>query len=405
MRLFYGWILILLTGITATSGCTRGSSAAKPVGAAESPEEVLAVDVVQLIPHQVVRRVELVGTLEGQQEVSLSSQVSGRVTHIYADLGDRVDRGKALVELDPLEYQLAVNRQVAALGQVLARLGVGAENDPLPDPEATSSVVRAEAEREEARLQHDRSKALYEKGVVSRQVFDLAESRYRVAQANYITAVEEVRNLKAQVLNLRAQLELARKNLSDTRVPAPFAGTVTRRQVEVGQYVRDQTPLLTIASTNPLKLRATVPELWFPHVRAGAAVAIRVDAYPQESFAGTVTRIGLSIDPQSRTFPIEARIDNAAGKLRPGLFARALLETARKDSILLAPARAVISFYGVLKVYGVEDGIIQEKVVKVGDRIGDDLEITEGLAAGSRIATTELSRIRQGTRVRVKEGS
>ena len=173
----------------------------------------------------------------------------------------------------------------------------------------------------------------------------------------------------------------------------------------MGGSVREQTPVLSLASTNPLKLRATVPERFFPYVQPGAAVEISVEAYPGETFAGSVTRVAQAAQSESRTFTFEARVENPAERLRPGLFARAVLRISKVDSVLRVPAKAVLSFYGVQKVYAVEDGVIREKVVKLGDRFGEEIEITAGLTPGTWIATTELARLREGLSARLENAS
>jgi RND family efflux transporter MFP subunit len=242
------------------------------------------------------------------------------------------------------------------------------------------------------------------KGVASQALYDTAEARYRVTEADYAAALEHVRNLRAQVDSLRTQLALADKKVADTVIRASFAGTVRERLVEVGQYVREQTPVISIASTNPLKLRASVPERWFPVVKEGAPVVLTVEAY-EEQFPGRVVRVSRAVDPASRTFIIEAQVDNSSEALRPGLFARALLTTSKVEPVLRVPAAAVVSFYGVQKIYAIENNEIREKVVKLGDRTGELIEVTEGLAPGSLIATTELTRIREGTQVRVRRSA
>jgi multidrug efflux pump subunit AcrA (membrane-fusion protein) len=393
---------ILHVFAAALAGCGGGAPSPRAAEASRT-QEPIAVSAIRTRTEAVVRRVELVGTLEGNQEVLLSSEVAGRVSAIRADLGDRVEKGQVLIEIDPTEYQLGVDRQKAALGQVFARLGVSGANEPMPDPENVSAVRRAAADLAEARVEYERSKALLSKGVASRQVLDGAEARFRVAEADYSAALEEVRNLKAQIHSLQAQLEIALKSLADTRIRAPFGGTVRERRVEVGQYVKDQTPLIDIASTQPLKLRAEVPERWFPHVREGAAVEISVDAYPGEAFSGKVSRMSRSIDPGNRSFTIEATVDNRSDRLRPGLFARAFLTSSKVDSVVRIPADAVVSFYGVNKVYLIANETIEERVVMLGDRAGEAIEVTEGLAADVLVATSELARLRQGSRVVVKK--
>lgn len=148
---------------------------------------------------------------------------------LRADLGDRVEQGQILLELDATKYRLAVERQQAALAEVLARLGMAKEDEPLPEPAQTSVVRRATAELAEAKSNFERAKSLQTEGVVSRQLYDSAEARFRVAEANQTAACEEVRNLLARVESLRAQLAIARENLSDTRIRAPFSGTARER--------------------------------------------------------------------------------------------------------------------------------------------------------------------------------
>jgi RND family efflux transporter MFP subunit len=377
------------------SGCSRESN---PVAA--KPEIPVTVQALQVQPDKVQRTIELMGTLEGEQEVTVSSEVSGRVVAIHADLGDQVKQGQALVEIDPREFTLAVDRQQAALQQVLASLGLWKETDPIPDPAQTSVVRKAAADLADAKTGFERAKSLVAKGVSAQQVYDTAEARFKVAEANYASALEGVRNLIAQAENLRVQLTIARKKLADTIVHAPFAGAVRARQVEIGQYIKEQGPIMSITAMNPLKLRAGIPEHWFPYIAIGARVDISVEAY-NEKFAGRVAHMARTMDTQSRTFSIEAEIDNSDLRLRPGLFARAILTTSKADTVLRVPASAVISYYGVQKVYRIENQQIQEQVVKLGDRFGDVIEIVDGLAPGAWIATTELTKIHQGSRVEV----
>jgi membrane fusion protein (multidrug efflux system) len=131
---------------------------------------------------------------------------------------------------------------------------------------------------------------------------------------------------------------------------------------------------------------------------------LTVEAY-NKKFPCKVHRVGRAVDSQSRTFNIEAMVDNSLEKLRPGLFVRALLITSKVDSVIRVPAAAVISYYGVQKVYAIENGQVHERVVKLGDRSGDLIEITQGLKVGEQIATSGLTRMREGIRVKIKEES
>ena len=105
------------------------------------------------------------------------------------------------------------------------------------------------------------------------------------------------------------------------------------------------------------------------------------------------------MNPQTRTFPVEARVDNTGRRLRPGLFARAVLATDKVDSLIRVPATAVLSFYGVQKIYAVEGGAIKERTVTLGDRFGGQIEIVSGLKTGEQIAVSQMTRLREGVKV------
>ena len=390
-------LLLIFSG-----GCSKDEPGAPAANKAGSQTSAIAVAAFKVQPEKISRTIELVGTLEGKQEVTVSSEVAARVIAVKADLGDLAQQGQPIVELDSTEFRLAVDRQNSALVQVLAQLGVRSETDPLPEASQTSIVRRASADLADAKSSFDRTKALVAKAVESKAAFDSAEARYQAAQANYTASQEQVRNLLAQVDSLCTQLALAKKKLADCIIHAPFTGTVKARLVEVGQYVREQTAVMSLATINPLKLLTSVPERWFPHVRPGAAMELTVDAYA-DKFSCKVNRVSQAVDPQSRTFNIEALVDNSRERLRSGLFVRAVLTTSKVESVIRVPAAAVLSFYGVQKIYAIENGQIQERVVKLGDRADDFIEVTQGLNAGDRIATSELARIQQGSRVQVKE--
>jgi RND family efflux transporter MFP subunit len=393
---------VILAGLIAAGALLSGCSGQPATVTAEPDGQAVAVHAIEVQPEPLRREVEVVGTLAGDREVTLSAEVAGRVVKIHADLGDRVAENQVLIELEPTEYQLAVERQEAALAEVLAQLGVQKENDPLPEASQTSAARRAAAEASDARANYERMKMLQAEGVVSQQAYDSAEARYQATQAAYTAALEQAHNLAARADNLRAQLSIARKSLADTRIRAPFAGTVRERMVEVGQTVREQTALLALATGNPLKLRASIPERWFPFVQPGAQVTLTVEAYPGETFSGSVARVARAGVAETRSFSFEARVENPGERLRPGLFARGRLATSKVDSVIRVPSNAVVSFYGVQKVYSIADGVIREKVVQLGDQFGDRIEITAGLAAGDRIATTSLARLREGVSVEVE---
>jgi len=377
-----GWALALAGAAAASVGaCARGR-AAEDGGAASRP---VKAHVVPVVSRSVQRTVDSVGSLFAFEEVTVGSEVEGRVAQVFVDVGDAVARGRALVKIVPVELGLNREQERAALEQIQTRLtttGGGA----LKDPKEAAEVKRADADRTDAEQKYLRAKELFAQGLISRGTFDEAEARFNGARAGYDMAVQNVLTLRAQAAQRTASVALAGKKLSDTVIRAPFEGHVKDRMVSPGQYVKVQTPVMVIVDTNRLRARLKVPEKMAGWVAVGQPVKVQVEAYPDRAFEGAVSRMNPSVDPQTRSFDVEALLDNRDGVLKPGFFARASIVSSRVDQALVVPQDALRYLYGVYKVYTVEQSALRETEVKLGAREGPDVEIVSGLKEGASVA-------------------
>lgn len=386
---------LLLCGL---AGCSRQGD--KPVRAASAPKP-LAITAVPAKVQSARRTFEVTGTLQPYESVVLSSQVDGMVAKIYVDLGDRVKEGQPLAEIDRAEFQIQLDQAAASLQQAMARLGLKQGEDPKAvKEEQTTEVLRAKAALDEAEAQYRRAKNLFELQIGTQQAVDQADAAYKTAQANQRASIDSVRALKAQIEQYRAAVELAKKKLSDTTLRAPFTGSVQQRHISPGQYLKVQAPAFSIVQTNPLRLRAEVAERFAHGVRASQQVRVAVDGL-QQTFNARISRVSPAVTEQSRTLLVEALVDNGQQLLRPGLFARASIVSDQTENVLLVPASAVLNFYGINKVFAVNNGQVQERVVKLGDRFGDQFEVLEGIKAQELIATSSLEKLTIGARVEV----
>jgi membrane fusion protein (multidrug efflux system) len=144
---------------------------------------------------------------------------------------------------------------------------------------------------------------------------------------------------------------------------------------------------MAIVNIDPVRVRLKVPEKMAAWVPNGQSVTVSVDAYPDRSFAGKIWRINPSVDPQTRTFDAEALIDNHQGLLKPGFFVKASIPSTRTDRILFVPQNALRYAYGIYKIFRLTKGNkLKELEVKVGDHLGEDVEVIEGLNEGDRVA-------------------
>jgi RND family efflux transporter MFP subunit len=372
--------LVAAMTVAVLPACGRGANATrgpKPVKA-----KVLTVE------HRQIRRDVLsVGSLFPYEEVAVSSEVEGKVERVLADVGDKVDKGQGLVKVLPVELELGADQQRAAYEQTRARLGLpeGGGED-LRDPADAAEVKRAQAALEDAQQKYERSKSLFDEGLISKWTYDEAAANYKSAKAAYDLARQGVENLRAELQQKRAGLRLAEKKLSDSVIRAPFAGHVKARMVEQGQYLRVQTPVMVIVNTDPLRVRLKVPEKVAGWIAVEQPVSVTVEAYPGRTFTGTISRMSPSVDTQTRTLELEALLKNEDGVLKPGFFARATIASGQVESVLTVPHDAVRYVFGVYKVYTVDGKTLKEQEIKLGERNGQEVEVVEGLKDRQQIA-------------------
>ena len=371
-----------------SNACAKGSAgnaaSEKPKSAAKPKVKLVAVE-----QQQQRRAVEAVGSLFAYDEVTVSSEAEGRVEQVLVDVGDRVAKGQVLARVSPVELELTVEQQQAALRQARARLGLGERDGELKDVRDAAEVKKAAADLADAEQRYKRAQSLLETGVIAQQVFDEAEAKHKAAKATYDLAAQQVENLRASMQQTQATLNLASKRLRDTAIRAPFAGHVKTREVTVGQYLKVQTPVASIVNLDPLRVRLAVPEKMSPWVRVSREVRLTLEAFPGREFTGRVSRINPAVDEKTRTFEVEALVSNPRGELKPGSFVKSTIQSDKVDSILTIPHNATAYLFGAYKVFVLDGGKIKEREVRLGDRLGDRVEIIEGLQLNDRLAIAE----------------
>lgn len=356
----------------------------------------------QVVVKRMQRDVESVGTLFPYEEVIISAEIEGLVVSVGADMGDRVTQGQVLATVSEEEQKYLLAQNEAQLRQSLERLGLRNEKDRVKDIKETPEVRRAQADLTEAEQRFKRTRELVTQGIGSRQDLDQAQTRFYAMQAAYDVTLQQTRNLIQEVERYRAVVELQRKKLRDTTIRAPFVAFVKERHVNIGQLARPNTPLFTLVKTDPVRLRIEVPEKMASWVKNSQSAEVSLEAFPERTFQGKIWRISPTVDQSKRTFIVEALIANPDGALKPGSYAKARVRTDKVDAIKLVPARAVNYVFGTNKTFVIRaDNTIESREVKLGDRFGPDVEISEGLNEGDTVATTQIARLDTGVKVKV----
>lgn len=345
--------LLVALGAAGSYWLWQARETAREANAAPGPEPAAFAVPVEAAPVRldtVVRTIRAVGSLRSDESVVITSEIAGRIAEILVAEGQAVARGTPLVVLDSSIYE-------AELAQAEARLAL-------------------------SRANYARARELKEKGAGTARALD--------------EALAELRNDEAAVALARARLE-------KTVIAAPFDGVLGLRRVSVGSYLSPGDEIVNLEAIDPLKVDVRIPERFLSAVRVGQELAVELDAFPDESFPGTVYAIDPLIDAEGRSILVRALLPNAAGRLRPGLFARVALVVERQENAMLVPERALVPFGDDQFVFRVVEGKAAMTPVTLGERQGDEVKILDGLSPDDLIITDGLMKIRDGAPVTVVE--
>jgi len=376
----HGWHVLIALVILSTSSC-RKSGPDKPARETLAAKLVKTAGV-ELKPME--RTVVVTGSFHAREQSTLSVKVPGRLGSIAVDVGSVVRQGDELARIERADYELRVKQAEAVLAQARAVVGLPLEGDEDKlDLEKTGIIRQAKALLDEATKNLERAKRLAIEKIAASSELDAAEAAHTVALSRYQDALEEIRGRLALVVQRRAELNIARKQLADAVTTAPFDGIVHQRLANLGEYVQAGTPLLIIAGVNPLRLRLEVPERESTQVQPGQRLRVKVGG-SSNIYSAEITRVSPVLVQANRMLQIEADVP-AAPALRPGLFAQAEIVVNENDPALCVPQEAVTSFVGIEKVFVVKSGKALEKNITTGRRRGNLVEVLSGVAAGDMV--------------------
>lgn len=313
----------------------------------ESEVEAPRVLVASVLTEDFEERIEASGELRAKDRAEIASEIAGAVTAIAADEGDAVEAGALLLAIDPEKRKLEVQNARAMYQE--------------------SAAALAEAGRDAERVRR-----LHSQGIASESNLDAKETELARTRSRHAAS--------------KAQLGVSERALRDASVRAPFAGFVARREVSRGEYVQPGQVLFEIVSLDPIELEFNLAERDSARVAIGQQVRVGVAPYPGEVFVGKVSVVAPVLDARTRTLRVKARIDNADGRLRPGLFARTDLGIARRESLLWVPEESVLLRAQGQIVWVVDpENRVRKVYVKTGVQTGDRIEILSGISPSDEI--------------------
>lgn len=343
-----------LLALAAVTGCGGGGPEAGAQGA--------IIDTVHVRAEDVPTRVQAVGTVEAEHAASVAGEVRGQIGGILRDEGSRVAAGQPVLRIDAGPYQFTAQGAAADLSRAQATL---AADEKL----------------------YERYAKLLEAGAIDPQTYETLEAR--------------VESERAAVAQARATLNTARWELGKTTVRAPFAGTVGRRHVELGQYVDTQDVLFDIVDDQPVKVRFAIPEVHAGEIKVGDRVEFRVRSDTVAVRIAMVDYVSPEIDRDTRTFEVTAAYSNPDRGARPGAYADISVTTGVHEDAPLVPEEAISTEGTANYVYVMRDSTAQRRQVELGSRIEGMVEILSGLEAGEIAVTAGQAGLHDGAVVRV----
>ncbi|MBI4904655.1 MAG: efflux RND transporter periplasmic adaptor subunit [Acidobacteria bacterium] len=344
------------------------------------------------------------GELLAEEQAMLRAKVAGRVVKMNVDLGSRVEAGEIVAELEKDDYELRLKQSEAAVEQSRARLGLGPNDGDKIDPAKTAIVRQAAASLKEASLMYGNATELFKRGIVSNVDYQRAGVNLQGAEARHQGAIEEVYRTQAEILQKRHEIALARQQLTDTVIRAPFRGAVTQRIAGMGEYLAVNAPAALLVRWHPLRVRLQVPERQAFKVKAGQRIHLTMEGNPAPK-PGRVVRLSPAMDAQNRSLVVEGEIPNESGILRAGAFIEASITVNADARGISIPSKSVLNFAGVDRVFIEAGGVLAERIVRIGRHLdGGMVEVVQGLEAGSRFVLDPSDRFTPGMKV-VVEGS
>lgn len=397
--MYYRWAfisLVVLAGCTGAAGqARRDAGRSSPIAVSTAPVQHISIQ----------RTVDLAGTLISPDQARVSAEAAGVVQSVTVRLGDEVARGQELVRLAPRELELALERAQSALRQTGAQLGMSdEESQPLPDDQI-AAIRTAAANLEDARTQNQRAEQLAARGLLAGAEVEATRTKLKVAEAGYESAIETVRSLKASLQDRRAAYQLAQKKLNDAVIRAPIAGAVSERLVQPGEFIKEDTPVVTLVQMDPLKVSTAAQEKYAGVIKPGMPIQFSVESYPNDMFRGRIVSVSPAVDQSTRTFAVEAELPNPDHRLKPGFFAKGAILTHVDSSVIAAPDDAVSTLAGVSTVFVVENGVVRPQNVTTGIHQDNLIEIVGGLRGSETLATSNLNQLSAGVAVTARRSA
>jgi len=329
--------IVLLAMVLGFTSCSK-----KETKDAAVENELPTVRVQQVLERDVDQLEEFTASVQPEVKNSIAPATPGRIRQIMVEIGNRVEKGQKLVQMD------------------------------------VANLSNSETQIDNLKKNYKRVQELFNVGGASQQELDNVKLQLDVAQTNL-------------------------KNLNEnTFLISPISGIVTARNYDNGDMYSGQMPVLTIMSINPVKLMVNVSESNYSQVKQGMSVDVKFDIFPGETFKGKVSLIYPTIDERSRTFGVEVKLSNSNSKIRPGMFARVTMGFGIAKHVVV-PDQSIVkqSGSGSRFVFVYNNGKVEYRPVELGRRFDNEYELISGVNSGEEVVVSGQAKLTDGAEVKL----
>ena len=415
------WILISVVTVIAALVLYRGWGGTQKKSTVRAVRAEVPVQVTPVVSKPLTYSIKVTGDIMPLMQVDLFPKVSGYLERIDVRIGDRVKQGQVIAQIDRTDYLHKVREIEAKVAQAraqLTELETGTRAEELH--QAEEAVKQAQSRFENAKMQRERIEALYKREVISKKERDNADMEYNVAEAQLASSQQQLKLLRegarqevregsqAKLREMEAILEQERTRLQNTKIIAPFQGEISRKYVDAGAFVSPSspsTPLVSLVHTETLKIVANVLEKDISLLKPKMKARIQVESYPGRVFEGRVEKINSALDLATRTLQAEVYISNSDRSLKPGMFANVEVVLLEKPQTLVVPREAILEAGSEMSVFVVEGKQAVRKPITLGYEQDRMVEVLKGLNEGDPVVIKGQQLIKEGSAVRVVEGS
>lgn len=349
MKSFYSPLLILSSIIILLNlqACNGGEEMGEN---SEDDTLIIPVEVSNVSRGNISAYYSNTATLEAEQEATVVSKVRGIIEELYVEEGDMVQAGQVIARIEDDQYQIEADRAKATLDRLYN--------------------------------EYQRNTELFERNLIAAEAFQNSQYEYESQKATH---------------------DLAKLNLEYTSVKSPISGVISRRFVKAGNMIGTDQQMYRVTDFTPLQAILHIPEHEMAKIRKNQRAELRVDALPNQTFAGHVERISPVVDSQTGTFKVTVYVDETKDMLRPGMFGRVKIVYDTRENARMIPKSAVISEDLAQSVYVIKDSLAFKKEIVTGYTNGSNIEVIDGLDDGEIVVTIGQGSLQDSSKVSVIE--